>query len=78
MYELDRFPVDLAYVACSAISAIVEAFCREVPLPSFRRQHLAKSCARVFAVHTLPSCLWVHINERVVADPEQWQIHVAF
>ena len=72
------FLEDNAYIACRTISARVEAFCREAPVPSFRRQYLAKSCARVFAVHTLPSCLWVNINKRVLADPEKWQIHVAF
>ena len=29
--------------------------------------HLALSCAPVLPAHTLPSCLWVHIVEKVVA-----------
>ena len=32
------------------------------------RRHLATSWARVFAVHNLPSCLWVHVNEKVVVN----------
>ena len=45
----------------------VAAFCRVVLFPSLSILHLALSCARVLAAHTLPFCLWVHIVERVVA-----------
>ena len=37
----------------------MEKFCREAPLPSLRRWHLAWSCARVVAVHTLPSSITI-------------------
>ena len=74
MYELERLLVVHAYIAWIAITARVEAFCREAPLPS-----IWPVAVFVFYVHTLPSCLLAHlahINERAVADIQSRGISV--